>query len=91
MKLQLKNPMSTEQYNELKQTIEMASQGDYVPLLLIAGVIIICFLTIVAVIVGQYKRDQTENKEVQKLSIQNAKILSEHNIEIKNLKERMAV
>lgn len=83
--------MSTEQYNELKQTIEMASQGDYVPLLLIAGVIIICFLTIVAVIVGQYKRDQTENKEVQKLSIQNAKILSEHNIEIKNLKERMAV
>lgn len=45
--------------NEIKQMIEQAGHGNYVPLLIIASVIVFCFSLIILLLVNWYKRDQS--------------------------------
>lgn len=86
---QLKNPMSSEQFKELKTIAEQSAEGNYIPLLLIAGVLLFCFIFIASILISWYKRDASENKEVKDLSVQNAKIIGAHEVEIRNLREKI--
>ena len=86
---QLKNPMTDQQLSDLKQVLEHAGQGDYVPLLIIAGVLLACFIIIASILIAWYKKDAKENKEVKDLSVQNAKIIGAHEVEIRNLREKI--
>ena len=90
MILQLKNPMSSEQLNELKTVIQHATHGNYVPLLIIAGVVVFCFAIVVLVLVNQYKSHLRRTDEVEKLTIQNAKLIAVHDADIRNVKERIS-
>jgi hypothetical protein len=90
--------MKESQVEEIRQIIEQSGQGNYVPLLIIAGVIVFCFSLIVLILVAWYKKDQriTDQRlndhahllnEVTKAQIQNSKILAVHEAELNQLKE----
>ena len=83
------NTLNQEQLSELKQVLDQAGQGDYVPLLIIAGILLSSFIIISSILIAWYKKDAKENKEVRELTVQNAKIIGAHEVEIRNLREKI--
>lgn len=93
--------MKEKQVEEIRAMIEQAGQGNYMPLLIIAGVIMFCFGVIVILLTNMYKKDQriTEHRlddhgkllnEVTKAQIQNSKILAVHESELQQIKEKLS-
>lgn len=93
--------LTDKELQELKQAVEMASQGNYVPLLIIAGVMVFCFTIIVVLLISMYKKDRSTSYDQYKdlttltmrlteSSIQNAQIIAVHEAEINHLKKQSA-